>query len=73
MSVPRKNSLVLYKNRAALVKSAGNKLEIGLESGRSIKVRPKDVQLLHPGPIQSLHELTSQEGEVKTAWGAFGR
>jgi exoribonuclease-2 len=68
MSIPRKNSLVLYKSHAAQVKTAGDKLEIEIDSGKTVNVRPKDVQLLHPGPMQSLKELTSQQGDVKTAW-----
>jgi exoribonuclease-2 len=65
----RKDSLVLYKNRPALVKQLGDKLKIKLRgSGKTLKVRPKDVTLLHPGPVQRLGELTPQEGEVETAW-----
>ncbi len=61
-------SLVLYKNRAARVEHAGDKLEIEIEGGERRNVRPKDVVLLHPGPIQSLDELKPQAGEVQTAW-----
>ncbi|MEW5957431.1 MAG: RNB domain-containing ribonuclease [Chloroflexota bacterium] len=62
------NSLVLYKNRPARVIRAGDKLELELEDGRNLKVRPKDVALLHPGPVRSLSELKPLTGEVKTAW-----
>ena len=65
---PDKGSLVLYKNRAARVAQAGDKLEIEIEGGERRKVRPKDVTLLHPGPIDSLNSLTPPTGEVKTAW-----
>ncbi|MEM7347543.1 MAG: RNB domain-containing ribonuclease [Chloroflexota bacterium] len=64
----RKNSLLLYKNQPALAITVGDKLEIALESGKTIKVRSKDVDLLHPGPLQHLRDLTSQEGDVSTAW-----
>jgi len=65
----RKDSLVLYKNRPALVKQLGEKLKIKQEgSNKTLKVRPKDVTLLHPGPVQRLSELDPQEGEVQTAW-----
>jgi len=70
-STPRQDSLVLYKNRPARVKRAGKKLEIELEGGESLSVRPKDVTLLHPGPLQRLGELHPQAGEVKTAWELF--
>ncbi len=63
----REGSLVLYKNRPARVRRAGEKLEIELEEGE-IKVRPKDVVLLHPGPLHSLSELQPQPCEVQTAW-----
>lgn len=62
------DSLVLYKNRAARVIQAGDKLELQVEDGRRVWVRPKDVQLLHPGPLKSLAELTPQVGELETAW-----
>jgi exoribonuclease-2 len=61
-------SLVLYKNRPARVAYVGEKLEIELEKGKILKVRPKDVMLLHPGPLQNLEELQAPAGEVETAW-----
>lgn len=68
MTTPRPNSLVLYKNRPAKVQHSGDKLEIELEDGRQLKVRPKDIALLHAGPLTSLSELTPQSGDVETAW-----
>lgn len=65
---PRKDSLVLYKARPARVKRAGKKLELELPGGESLSVRPKDVVLLHPGPLESLGELDSGEGEIGAAW-----
>lgn len=66
---PRPNSLVLYKNRPARVTRAGSKkIEIEVEGGQTISVRPKDVTLLHPGPIGNLAQLRPLAGEVKTAW-----
>jgi exoribonuclease-2 len=67
-AVPRQGSLVLYKTRPARVKRAGKKLEIALPDDEGLSVRPKDVVLLHPGPLEQLDELEPQEGEVKTAW-----
>ena len=64
----QQHSLVLYKNRPALVERIGDKLEIKLEDGRALKVRPKDVLLLHPGPARSLAGLHPPNGEVETAW-----
>lgn len=68
MTSPRPNSLVLYKNRPAKLLQSGDKLEIKLEDGRHLKVRPKDVALLHPGPVDNLSELKPQFGDVETAW-----
>jgi len=65
---PRPNSLVLYKQRPAHVKTVGDKLEIGLEDGKTLRVRPKDITLLHPGPLNQLADLRPQRGEVKVAW-----
>jgi exoribonuclease-2 len=61
-------SLVLYKNRPARVAHVGERLEIELDEGKTLKVRPKDVVLLHPGPLQSLGDLQAPDGEVETAW-----
>jgi exoribonuclease II len=61
-------SLVLYKNRPARVAHTGEKLEIELEDGKTLKVRPKDIVLLHPGPLRSLGELEEPPGDVETAW-----
>lgn len=61
-------SLVLYKGRPACVRRAGKRLQIALEGGETLQVRPKDVVLLHPGPMESLGELGPCTGEVETAW-----
>jgi exoribonuclease-2 len=61
-------SLVLYKNRPARVAHAGEKFEIELEDGKTLKVRPKDIILMHPGPLHSLGELEEPPGDVETAW-----
>src|SRR5512133_1420399 len=62
------NSLLLYKNRAARLVRADERLEIELEGGETARVRPKDVELLHPGPLASLKDLRPVAGEVQTAW-----
>jgi exoribonuclease-2 len=66
--MPRQGSLVLYKNRPARVVQVGDKLEIEVEGGERLRVRPKDVTTLHPGPLERLDELKLQTGEVETAW-----
>lgn len=65
----REGSLVLYKLRPARVARLGEKLDIEMEGGETQRVRPKDVTLLHPGPIKTLAEaLRPQNGEIETAW-----
>jgi exoribonuclease-2 len=65
----REGSLVLYKGHPARVARLGEKLDIELDGGETQKVRPKDVILLHAGPIKVLGEaLRPQQGEVETAW-----
>ncbi len=65
---PVQNALVLYKIRPALVTAVGEKVEIKLESGVSKRVRPKDITLLHPGPLSSLSELHPPQGDFLEAW-----
>ncbi|MFO7679194.1 MAG: RNB domain-containing ribonuclease, partial [Chloroflexota bacterium] len=63
------NSLVLYKNKPARVLTAGDKkIEIDVAEQGKISVRPKDVMLLHPGPVASLNALHATAGDVLTAW-----
>ena len=56
MNIPQ-HSLALYKNGPARVVALGDKLDIELEDGRALRVRPKDIVLLHPGPVRSLSEI----------------
>ncbi|RMG99945.1 MAG: RNB domain-containing ribonuclease [Chloroflexi bacterium] len=68
-SLPQQ-ALVLYKNRPAIIIQAGSKkITISLDDGQTVNVRPKDVTLLHPGPLAQLADLTPlDEGEILTAW-----
>ncbi|MBR2642252.1 MAG: RNB domain-containing ribonuclease [Lentisphaeria bacterium] len=48
-------NLVLYKQKAAIVRSvSSDKLEISIEGGSGKNVRPKDISLIHPGPAGAL-------------------
>jgi exoribonuclease-2 len=62
------NSLLLYKNHPARLARIGDRLEIELEGGETARVRPKDVEILHPGPLNSLSELRPVRGDVQAAW-----
>lgn len=62
-------SLVVYKNRPArVVQVNAKKITLEVESGPALSVRPKDVTLLHPGPLAALSQLTLPSGDVQTAW-----
>ncbi|MGB5830426.1 MAG: RNB domain-containing ribonuclease [Thiohalocapsa sp.] len=61
-------SLVLYKIRPARVISVGEKIEIDIEGGQTKRVRPKDILLLHPGPLRRLGDLTPRGGQLDEAW-----
>ncbi len=64
-----KDSLLLYKQRAArLVQSGDKKIEIKTAEGESLSVRPKDVTLLHPGPVANLGSLRPPKGDLMEAW-----
>ena len=67
-SSPRSGALVLYKSQPALVAAIGEKIDIRVANGKDRKVRPKDIQVLHPGPLQSLASLRPLEGNVEEAW-----
>ncbi len=59
-------SLALYKNRPALVLESHERLEIRLEDGTLVKVREKDIEALHDGPLASLPPPTPG-GDFETA------
>jgi exoribonuclease-2 len=62
-------SLVVYKNRPALVTELGEKIEICLPGGESLRVREKDIQLIHPGPCgPEVLEPEDLAGDARGAW-----
>jgi len=59
------NALVVYKNKPALVKEILNgKITISLQNAEQIKVRDKDIELIHPGPVKSFNEIEVKENGV---------
>ncbi len=66
--VPKVNSLVLYKKRPARVLKLGERLDIELESGDVARVRVKDVEVLHLGPLNDLKALGPLPGDEQDAW-----
>ncbi|MDR1505679.1 MAG: RNB domain-containing ribonuclease [Treponema sp.] len=68
--------LVVYKNRPAFVTETGEKITItaaGAGNGtETFRVREKDVEVLHPGPVTSLAGFVSDggrpDGDIRDAW-----
>ncbi len=63
-----KNSLVLYKHNPAIVTAIGDKIEIILTGGKSKKVRNKDIQFLHKGPVNSFSQLVEFDVDIEEGW-----
>jgi exoribonuclease II len=63
-----KNALVVYKKRPGRILDTGEKIEVELPGGERVRVRPKDVVLLHPGPVNDLENLGNCAGDIQTAW-----
>ncbi len=65
----KEHGLVLYKGRPAVIGSVGEKIAITVEGGAVVRVREKDVELLHPGPIDNPEAaLCGPEGDIDAAW-----
>ena len=66
------NALAVYKNRPALVREiTGDKITIALPGGEGLKVREKDIELIHPGPVKSFDGIENSPaaaGAVRDAW-----
>jgi exoribonuclease-2 len=66
------NALVVYKNKPALVKElADGKFFISLQDGTQVKVRDKDIELIHSGPVKTFSALELfqlKTSAIKEAW-----
>ncbi|MCL2411075.1 MAG: ribonuclease catalytic domain-containing protein [Treponema sp.] len=70
------NSLVIYKGKPAIVKDKSDgKITIVLPNKEQVKVRDKDIELLHPGPVKNFDEIgitnqfdSSVNEQIKEAW-----
>ena len=57
----RERSLAAYKGRPALVgEVTGDRIGISLRGGEKLKVREKDIEIVHPGPVQNLDGISVQ-------------
>ncbi len=63
------NAFILYKNKPGLVNSIGSKkISISVQGVGTVSVRPKDVTILHPGPLKSVDALRPPDGDPLIAW-----
>lgn len=60
-------SLVFFKNKAAVATRDGDRIELCFKDGSTVRVRDKDVELLHPGPVKTV-PAPAEGGEFTTAW-----
>jgi exoribonuclease-2 len=59
------NALVVYKNKPALVKEiSSDKITIAIYGGDKIKVREKDIEIIHPGPVKNFNEIKESKGSA---------
>jgi exoribonuclease-2 len=65
-------NLVLYKQTAArILETSPKRITIELADGEKLRVRPKDVTLLHPGPVDNLSQIEEQKEfseDLLAAW-----
>jgi len=67
------NALVIYKGKPAIVKEkTDGKFTISLKDGEQVKVRDKDIEPLHPGPVKNFNEVETSGSDnlqgVREAW-----
>ncbi len=67
----REGSLLLYKGKAAIALGSGDKADIRVDGGETVKVREKDVVVLHSGPLKTFDPASAAasagEGDFDTA------
>jgi len=65
-------ALVIYKNKPAIVKDhTDGKFSISLQNGEQIKVRDKDIELIHTGPVNNFNEIerdNPSKDALREAW-----
>jgi exoribonuclease-2 len=73
----RERSLAAYKGRPALVgEVTGDRIGISLRGGEKLRVREKDIEIVHPGPVQNLDSIpgagvlegAAEHAAVREAW-----
>jgi exoribonuclease-2 len=74
MLKPALNALVWYKGRPARVVELGEKITIEALAGKgteTVKVRDKDIEVLHPGPVGNLADFTDASDNPPDLQGAW--
>jgi len=64
-------ALVIYKGKPAIVKDrADGKITISLQTKEQVKVRDKDIELIHPGPVKDFKQIEEKTSEpaIREAW-----
>ena len=70
----QERALAVFKNRPVVIKeTAGDKIHIELDDGSIVKVREKDVELIHPGPVKDLRALENDAAALLENAGAAVR
>jgi len=67
----KEGALVIYKGKPAIVKELSEgKIIISLHNNEQIKVRDKDVEHLHPGPVNNFKQIESSTSEeaIREVW-----
>jgi len=55
------NALAVYKNKPALVKEiSSDKITIAIYGGDKLKVREKDIEIIHPGPVKDFNDIIKE-------------
>ncbi|MCP5453762.1 MAG: RNB domain-containing ribonuclease [Spirochaetaceae bacterium] len=60
-------ALVFYKNKAAVARRDGDRIELSFKEGSPVRVRDKDVELVHRGPVKTV-PAPAAGGEFEPAW-----
>jgi exoribonuclease II len=60
-------NLVLYKGKPCVVIDSGDRAEIRLPDGSTTRIREKDAELLHVGPVKSFDGNDIPQGDFETA------
>jgi exoribonuclease-2 len=63
-------SLCVYKQKPAIVSAIDEKITISLADGGDVRVRMKDIEILHEGPLRRLEDLedAAPDIDVRELW-----